>query len=445
MLQKHSNSHKAFDTWSPESLAQNETLLTQSLSNLTMKQASKKICCENQPTTATVIQAEAEVGEKLPGRTRTWELQLQQQQLPKQFSQQLYNSDRINQQPVVPRPSVLPSPHSQLSSPPQQLSPKNQQTTNYSVPSDGIFPGGRLKQFVQQWKSITNHPWPISRNAKKTTTAEEQMHINSAVKKFLDGGMIEISPTQNRNFLSKFFTLQEKTRRRPILDCQKLNSFIQVEHFKIEGVPALRELIERDDFICKIDLKDAYVVVPIHPESQDFLSFENEGVVYRYKSLAFGLSIAPRIFSKAMRYAIEPLRKAGIRIIYYLDDLCLLAKTKHEMHSLTQKVRSHLEDLRLRIQQQDDGHLRTTTENSELIETGPSIAKTPQEIMPMDSGITGENNFNDTSYWGSSTPHSLPTTGSGEIPPSITSELGKNLQLILYQPRRTSLYLLHKQ
>ncbi|KAG1321253.1 hypothetical protein G6F62_010921 [Rhizopus arrhizus] len=194
------------------------------------------------------------------GRTRTWELQLQQQ-LPKQFSQQLYNSDRINQQPVVPRPSVLPLLHPQLSSPPQQLSPKNQQTTNYSVPSDGILPGRRLKQIIQQWKSITNHPWPISviqhgykiqferppiswRNAKKITTAEEQMHINSVVKKFLDGGMIEISPTQKRNFLSKFFTLQEKTKRRPILDCQKLNSFIQIEHFKMEGVPALRELIE---------------------------------------------------------------------------------------------------------------------------------------------------------------------------------------------------------
>jgi hypothetical protein len=93
--------------------------------------------------------------------------------------------------------------------------------------------------------------------------------------------MIERSPTQDRRFFSKFFTLQEQTKRRPILDCQKLNSFIQVEHFKMEGVPALRELIEKDDYICKIDLKDAYVVVPIHDDSKGFLSFENEGVVYR--------------------------------------------------------------------------------------------------------------------------------------------------------------------
>lgn len=128
--------------------------------------------------------------------------------------------------------------------------------------------------------------------------------------------MIEVSPSQNRNFLSKFFTLQEKTKRRPILDCQKLNKFIQVEHFKMEGVPALREIIEPDDYLCKIDLKDAYVVIPIHHDSMDYLTFENQGTVYRYRSLAFGLSVSPRIFSKIMRYAIEPLRKEGIRLHY---------------------------------------------------------------------------------------------------------------------------------
>lgn len=113
----------------------------------------------------------------------------------------------------------------------------------------------------------------------------------------------------------------------------------------MEGVPALRDIIEPEDFICKIDLKDAYVVVPIHPESQDFLSFQNQGVVYRYTSLAFGLSVAPRVFSKIMKYAIEPLRKDGIRLVYYLDDICILAKTKAEMNILTHRIRLHLENL----------------------------------------------------------------------------------------------------
>ena len=62
--------------------------------------------------------------------------------------------------------------------------------------------------------------------------------------------MIEVSPTQNRNFLSKSFISQENTKRLPILDCQKLNDFIQVEHFKMEGIPGLRELIGKETDCC---------------------------------------------------------------------------------------------------------------------------------------------------------------------------------------------------
>ncbi|KAG1005310.1 hypothetical protein G6F57_008522 [Rhizopus arrhizus] len=183
-------------------------------------------------------------------------------------------------------------------------------------------------------------PW---RNQKKTTTVEDQHHINEA----------------------------ETIKRRPILDCQKLNSFIQVEHFKMEGVPVLRELMEKDDYICKIDLKDTYVVVPIHVDSQDFLSFENEGTVYQYKSLAFGLSVAPRVSFKIMRYAIEPLRKEGIRIIYYLDDIYILAKTKQEMDQATNK------------QSNDD--ISTIFEDYQSNEEDSTVAYFSKENVQMDS------------------------------------------------------------
>ncbi|KAG1136170.1 hypothetical protein G6F37_012347 [Rhizopus arrhizus] len=96
-----------------------------------------------------------------------------------------------------------------------------------------------------------------------TETVETQNHALS--------GIIKISPTPNTQNLSNFFTIQEKTKRRPILDCQILNKFVQCHHFKMEGVPALRDLIEPKDFMCKIDLKTSYVVVPIHPSSRPYL------------------------------------------------------------------------------------------------------------------------------------------------------------------------------
>jgi len=86
-------------------------------------------------------------------------------------------------------------------------------------------------------------------------------------------------------------------------------------------------------------------VIPIHPESRPFSVFENEGIIYQYKSLNFGLNVVPRIFSKILRYAIEPLRKQGIRLVYYLDDICLLSKDAKDLEQITETVIHHLESL----------------------------------------------------------------------------------------------------
>ena len=252
--------------------------------------------------------------------------------------------------------------HTTSSHQPQQPQQPITSTSNYSIPTDGIAPGGRLQHFAQQWKSTTNHPWPISvmtkgyqipllkkpqpwklRQIKLNCT--EQLAVNEAVDKFMQAGIIEKSPTQNTDYLSNFFTIQEVTKRRPILDCQQISNYIQCHHFKMEGVPALREIIEQNDFICKLNLKDAYVVKPIHPSSKKNLTFQNQGIVYQYKTLAFGMSVSPRVFSKLMRFAIEPLRQQGIRLVYYLDDICILGSTVNETRDHTQRVMKHLEQL----------------------------------------------------------------------------------------------------
>lgn len=171
------------------------------------------------------------------------------------------------------------------------------------------------------------------------TTSTQSHRITSSQR-----GGAEISSSRHHSdfTLSNFFTIQEPNKRRLILDCQKLNTYIQCHHFKMEGIPALREIMEKNDFICKLDLKDAYVVVGLHPQSRKYLTLMNQGIVYQYKTLAFGMSVSPRVFSKMMRFAVEQLRKEGIRLVYYLDDICLLAQTKEEMHKVCTRVITHL-------------------------------------------------------------------------------------------------------
>ncbi len=59
-----------------------------------------------------------------------------------------------------------------------------------------------------------------------------------------------------------------------------------------------------------------------------FLIFAFEGVAYQYQVLPFGLSLAPRTFTRCMDAALSPLRQMGIRILNYLDNWLILAQSQ---------------------------------------------------------------------------------------------------------------------
>lgn len=55
---------------------------------------------------------------------------------------------------------------------------------------------------------------------------------------------------------------------RPIIN---LNTFLEVPHFKMEGINTLRDVFQKNDFIGKIDRKDAYLAVPVRLQHRKFL------------------------------------------------------------------------------------------------------------------------------------------------------------------------------
>ena len=133
---------------------------------------------------------------------------------------------------------------------------------------------------------------------------------------------------ESAHFLTPKLHSDEKWR--PILNLKPLNKYIKYQKFKMEGTHTLRQLIRKNDFMTKIDLKDAYMHVPVHRDHQKFLQFRWKGSVYRYTCLPFGLQSAPRIFTKMMRPVMAALRQRGIRLVVYLDDILLLASSKRQ-------------------------------------------------------------------------------------------------------------------
>ncbi len=119
--------------------------------------------------------------------------------------------------------------------------------------------------------------------------------------------------------------------------------------FRMITLKQILSQIRTGDWFCSLDLKDAYFHIQIAPHHRRFLRFAFEGVAYQYTVLPFGLSLAPRTFTKCMYAALSPLRQMGIRILNYLDDWLILAQSEVELLSHRTLILSHLERLGLRV------------------------------------------------------------------------------------------------
>ena len=90
----------------------------------------------------------------------------------------------------------------------------------------------------------------------------------------------------------------------------------------------LRDLLRKEDYLVKIDLKDAYFIRTGLEKSSKIPSFVWKETMYEFACLLFRLSSAPRVFTKLMKPVVAQLQKQGIRLIIYLDDILIMAKTE---------------------------------------------------------------------------------------------------------------------
>ena len=74
-----------------------------------------------------------------------------------------------------------------------------------------------------------------------------------------------------------------------------------------------------------VDLKDVFLHIPIHSEYRRFLRLQWEERVYQFCRLPFGLTLSPQVFTDITRPLMEECRLRGIRVIFYLDDILVLA------------------------------------------------------------------------------------------------------------------------
>ncbi|KAA6396402.1 MAG: putative Transposon Tf2-6 polyprotein [Streblomastix strix] len=133
---------------------------------------------------------------------------------------------------------------------------------------------------------------------------------------------------------------------RRITDSRTLNKELVTSKFKMEDIQSLLTLVEQEDWACSIDIKSAYNHIQVSSELQPYLAFSVGKKTYTHIGMPFGISIAPRIFSKTLSPAIAKIRETSeVKIISYSDDILVLHQSKEYLRHQIQVIDQFLKSL----------------------------------------------------------------------------------------------------
>ena len=202
--------------------------------------------------------------------------------------------------------------------------------------------GGRLEHFLRVWMPWCQDQWvidilqrgyriefreiprfqgiritPIPRNSEKRRSLlgeVEDLLAKSAVR--------EVTEKFQEGFYSTIFLAPKKNGKwRPVINLRPLNYYIMKSKFKMTTLRQIIQEVRPGDWMLSVDLKDAYFHVPVCREHWKFLRFRVGSRTFEFTVLPFGITSAPRVFTKVMAPLTEQIRRTmGLFNCAFLDD-----------------------------------------------------------------------------------------------------------------------------
>ena len=152
--------------------------------------------------------------------------------------------------------------------------------------------------------------------------------LASCIQPLLSKNAIErVENVKSLWFYSHLFLVPKPHQRwRPVIDLSRLNTFLLVERFKMETPESIRTSLIPEEWVSSIDLSDAYLLIPIHPNSRKYLRFCHKSQVFQFTSLP--ASRGPSgLYNDCKRS--EALTR-GIRLHQYLDNWLIRAQFQED-------------------------------------------------------------------------------------------------------------------
>jgi len=150
--------------------------------------------------------------------------------------------------------------------------------------------GGRLALFSHNWHCLTQDPWvltvvqgyqlPLSQWPRRNIM-ESKLHLDQVQGKALQAeitgliakGAVVPACKSQVHLLSPLCSAK---KWRGLASNNRPHQYIKPPHFKMEGLYMLPTVVQKDFFMAKVNLKDAYLTVPVAAEFHCLLTFQDE-------------------------------------------------------------------------------------------------------------------------------------------------------------------------
>lgn len=186
---------------------------------------------------------------------------------------------------------------------------------------------------------VNPHVKPVQQG-KRGCPAALFVPLKSKMDELLQLDIIEEAPEASEWVSPLVPVMKDNGEIRICVDMRRANEAILRENHPL---PTMDELLAQlGSAVCfsKLDFKNGFHQVEIHPESRAITTFISPWGIYRYKRLCFGINCAPELFQKI----VEQILVGCKNTLIFIDDIVVYGKTEAEHDEALRAVLAALKE-----------------------------------------------------------------------------------------------------
>jgi len=184
------------------------------------------------------------------------------------------------------------------------------------------------------------------RFAPRKLSFTEKNELDAIINDLLERKIIKpsVSPYCSRAILVP----KRNGQKRMCIDLKPLNQRVHPQKYPFPIIEDHLDKLHGKKFFTKLDLKDSFHQIKIHPEFTKYFAFATPSGQYEYLRLPFVFSEAPAEFQKRILHVFNDLIREN-KLLIYIDDLLIASVNIEENLEILEKVLIRLREYGLEL------------------------------------------------------------------------------------------------